>query len=144
MDLDQETRQFKRLLRVGVLFLVSIFFVWREFKYAVWGEVVDAHVVEVRQLNSGARVVRYDFKDRAGNVVRDSDTVSGDYAIHPGDHGARVQYLPGGEDEPSRIEGHRNVRSLVIFFAALLLLAVFLWPIVREAREHAASKRAGR
>ena len=147
MDLEEETWKFKLALGVGLLFLVSSFFAWRELKYLVWGTTVDATLNGVTETQTVGRrgrsrsviEVSYTFADRDGTPRREADLVPTDWP-RPAGPTVPVQFIPGSPDV-SRLHGHRNVVSLVIFFTCLAILAGFVGKLVLEAREYGEEKR---
>lgn len=137
MDLDQETKNFKRMLFVILTFLVSAFFAYRELKYTLWGQTIDAQIVRTYQTTPTGRrgrpmlVVEYSFQD-AGQTRREGDRVSLDTPL-ASDTSVPIQYLPG--TDLSRLAGNRNLVSVWIFLGTLALLAFFLIRLIREGQQ---------
>ncbi|MGE5610785.1 MAG: hypothetical protein ACM359_16160 [Bacillota bacterium] len=138
MDIDEETKRFKQMLVTALIFLVSTYFAYRELKYCIWGQTIDARVVRTYQITEYRRysskpllVVEYSFKD-SGTTRTEDDRVPIDWEL-PGNGTAKVQYLPG-HPYASRLSGHRNLVFVWIFFASLLVAAFFIISLLRQAR----------
>lgn len=140
MDTENDLARLKWLLIVGVLFLISGFFSWREFKYIVFGTTVDASLVQTYQTEERGRrgrvkqmlVVEYRFTDKDGSARKEKDTIS---ASSPAPTGplVSIQYLsksPGS----SRLTGHTQRIWMFVFFGCLAYLAYKILMLVREAK----------
>lgn len=138
MDIDEETKRFKRMLITALVFLISTYFAYRELKYCVWGKTIDAHVIRKYESNQYSRrsrrpmlVVQYSFND-AGTTRTEGDQVPFDWKL-PDNGTAIVQYLPG-QPYASRLDGHRNLFSVWVFFGSLLVAALYIFSLLRQAR----------
>lgn len=141
MDADEETARAKWMLIVGLVFLVSAFFAWREMKYAVFGKEVNAQLVRVYETEErgrrGRRVdklaVEYQFKDAGdGTIRKETDTLSIN-SPRPTGKTVPVQYMSGTPDR-SRIKGHSNQIAVIIFLACTAFFGFKIFQLVRESK----------
>ncbi|MEA2735560.1 MAG: hypothetical protein QOE14_2011 [Humisphaera sp.] len=140
MDADDEARRVKWMLAIGLLFLVSAFFSWREFKYALAGTKTNAEIVRVYETREIARrgrtreklAIEYQFTDANGVKRKESDTISID-SPPPRGKTVAVQYL--GSPGSSRLVGNGNSIWVIIFFGALAFFGFKFFQLVRESRK---------
>jgi hypothetical protein len=147
MDQENELAKMKFLLVAVVFFLISCFYTYREFKYALLGTVVEAKVTEVydekirgrfgRDLGSRA-LMDYEFVDKATNRRKDTVALSDDLARTVLEKQGKLQiiYL-GGKDGSSRPVGQVSWLWLLIFFASLIGVVFFAWKMHKESSEDA-------
>ena len=150
VDVQNERAGCLAVLAVSVLFILSTFYSWHEFRYALWGETIEARVTRafetVELTGRGRRIeklaVLYSFVDPSNNEVRsERDNVNRDWPA-PGET-ALVQYIPG-EPGRSRLSGHRHMLSVVFFFACVVALAAFVYRMHREVSRSPARRVPGR
>lgn len=124
-----EMYRFRLMIFGTVLFLVSCFFSVRELRYMLWGELVDAKIVEVRAVTETGRYgqthqrlkVSYQFQDEA-TQRRESDTVSDSWELERGPT-VSVQFIPGSP-KTSRLEGHSQRVWLLVFGGSMVGLGI--------------------
>jgi hypothetical protein len=141
MDQDQELKRAKWLLGAAGVFLISAFMSFDEFRYRIWGRTVEGHVsqakeVEVSQGRGGRRrmlSVEYTFPDEGRAPLTERDLVPVEWKLPP-DGTVPIQYIPGSSDS-SRISGHTNAFWMVVFFASLGIMTLFIVKLAREANE---------
>ena len=150
VDVQGERAGCLAVLAVSVLFLAATFYAWHEFRYALWGETVEARVTRVfetvEHTGRGRRIeklaVLYSFVDSSNDELRDErDNV--DVGWPPPGETTLVQYIPG-EPGRSRLSGHRRILSVVFFFGCLVALAVFVYRMHREVNRPPARRSPGR
>ena len=124
MDADDEVRRFKWMLAIGVLFLVSAFFAWREFKYTLAGKKTNAEIVRVYETRDIGRrgrtreklAIEYQFTDASGAKRKETDTISIN-SPRPRGKTVAVQYLgsPGSSSITSAAvaRARRNRTSMI-------------------------------
>ena len=140
MDTDDEMKRLKWLLIVGLVFLVSAFFSWREMKYMMLGKEADARLVRTYETTERGRrgrtteklVVEYEFKGSDGASRKESDKVDID-APPPAGKTVAIQYLDGSPGS-SRLAGNTQKFWLIVFFGALAFFAYKIFRLVRESR----------
>jgi hypothetical protein len=150
MDHDQELKRAKWILAAGAIFLISAFMSFDEFRYKIWGRTTEARVIQVRPYEEPGRrgkstprlSVEYSFQDEAKNTFSERDNVSLDTQL-PSDGHVPIQYIPGTADS-SRIAGHSNSFWVLVFFASLAIMAVFLIMLAREANEPKGKRKSQR
>jgi hypothetical protein len=139
MDPDEEKRKFKRMLIIGIVFLMSAYFSWRELRYLAFGSTTDAKVIRVSEFiehQSRGRdekklAIEYEFPDKDGAVRREKDHVSPEDAPPPAPT-VQVQYISGSK--LSRLPVNSQRWWLVVFFGSLGLAGFYVWRVVREGR----------
>jgi hypothetical protein len=140
MDTEHETWRVKVWLGVGLLFLVSAYFSWRELKYLVLGGEADAKVVRVYETTERGRrgrtyeklAVQYQFSDGGGASRTETDTIAAS-APRPSGPTVRVQYLNGSPGK-SRLAGNTQRFWLLPFFGTLGFMGFKFWQLAREAK----------
>jgi len=147
MDLDQETRKFKIILFVAVVFVASSIYSCNELKYARNAKTTEATIDGIDEptptprRDNGLRRLRYHYHNDQGELRNASDTIDDEF-VRPPSGKVMIEYLA----DSSRLAGHRNTGALIIFFvslAAMLVGGVMFWQYVRkETRALAESRRA--
>jgi hypothetical protein len=140
MDLDGETKRFKLLLFVGILFLVSAFFSWRELKYIAFGKRTDAKLVRVYETTEYARrgrtrqkqAVEYQFTDGGGQARTERDTIAAS-ATPPRGPTVPIQYLDGSPGS-SRLPGNSQRIWLIPFCGTLGFMGFKFYRLVQESK----------
>ena len=138
LDLEEETAKFKRMLYVGVLFLFSLIYSWKELKYLAFGTTVDATIDKVEEMTSRSRrsgehkylVVRYHFTDKDGLKREGRDQVDAMEDV-PRKGTVPVRYLSGDEGD-TRLASQSNFVAPVIFLVMLGIMVYFVVSIWRE------------
>lgn len=139
MDTGNEMQRLKWLLIVGVVFLISGFFSWREMQYAMFGKRADASLVRVYETQERGRrgrvreklAIEYQFAD-AGSSRKETDTVSIDTARPTGET-VPVQYLAGSPGK-SRLVGHTQQFWVLIFLGSLGFMGYKVFRLVQESK----------
>lgn len=131
-------RSAKALLYAGVLFLMSAYFSFVEFKFLLWGQTATADVTSVREVQGSRkkrpyRVVEYRFTEADGAARSERDDVPTDYPAAEGST-ITVQYLPGVADS-SRLEGTAKMMWVYIFCGALAWVIWSVFSLYREAQQ---------
>src|SRR3954464_9543266 len=110
MDLDAETRKFKVMLFVAVVFIASCFYSCSELKYARSGKRVEATIDDVTETvdrhGETRRQLHYYYRNDAGELRQGFDSVGDDF-VRPESGKLTIVFLPGS----SRLAGHRNRRG---------------------------------
>lgn len=130
--------QFRFAIALFVLFLISGYYSWQEFRYILSGRVVDATVdqVEVRservyRRRFGSTTRNYHYATvhfPAGDNVVESRTfrLSGYHHLQP-QQTLGIQYLPGQSDM-TRLKGSTNWLSVLFFLGSLTAFAgMIVW-----------------
>jgi hypothetical protein len=123
-----------------LLMLISGFFAWHELKYAIFsktalGTVKDISEVRGFHVAAGGKPmlrVTYRFFDTSVSELRTEDDEIPISWPRPEEHVA-VAYLPGQRNE-SRIANHRNDVVVVLFTLSLIIPAIWIAFLYREAR----------
>ncbi len=124
----EELKQYKWLLIVFLLFVVSAFSSCKELKYKTSGETVDARISDIYKTTSSRRrfmkstklKVNYVFYDEEGYPHSESDTVATDWPFKG--KNVKVEYLVG-EKGSSRLVGNSETMMVWIFFTTFGILA---------------------
>jgi len=149
---DPEVYRAKMLGVAGLFFLVSLVVTWREMKYVVWGQTVEARVMEgpvtiktTRGLRERTQTtVKYAFFDPELKKDRiEEDRVSREWRANEtaleGQAGtlrtATVQFIPGNEDL-SRVDGRVQWWALVVFFGSLMAMGTALAVFFKGYYDH--------
>jgi hypothetical protein len=150
VDFDAERAGCLAIVAASVLFLVSAYYSWHELRYLFQGETVVARVARTyetidvgrRGRRIKRRAVEYAFADSAsGEERKERDLVALNWQVSG--ETILVQYIPGGKGQ-SRLSGHRNTFSVVIFISSLILIAVFVYRMHREVNSPPVRRRPGR
>ncbi|GAB5497139.1 MAG: hypothetical protein Phyf2KO_22190 [Phycisphaerales bacterium] len=129
-----EEAQLKSLMVTVVVLLVSFGFSCSELKYVMRGEVAQAQMMSMKEVQSSGRrgrkrpmlEVQYSFKDsKDGSNRTEVDRVPVDFEPRVGEtEGGRpyieVENRPG-ELARSRLAGHDNMTMVYVFFGTLIL-----------------------
>ena len=140
MDMEHETARLKIMGIVALVFVITLYFSWKEFKYALFGKVAPATVSRQTPYEERKRYgrkvpmikVEYSFTDSAGNFRSDVDSVTPDFplpAANATGQGLKIQYLATA----SRLSGHSSIVAPIIFFVTLGLIVWQGWKIWRQA-----------
>lgn len=149
---DPEIFRAKVLAVAVLILLVSMVATWYEMKYVVWGQTVEARVVEgpverktTRRFRERSEtLVKYSFFDPELKKNRtEEDRVPAEWraneTVLPGQTNpartATVQFLPGDEFS-SRIDGRVNWLAMTIFFGSLLVAAGALTVFFKGYSDH--------
>ncbi len=134
--MEGETRRFKLIVLVGLMFLVSAWASCQEMKYAIWGRTAEAQVYSAEKVSvsSGRRVkntvaVRYRWSDADDGEREDVQNLDLSWQ-RPADDVIRIEYLPGVK--ASRMAGERNWVAITIF---LVVSGVMVFVVVKTWRE---------
>lgn len=114
---------------------VSAVLSWRELVYLARSDIIDADVLRVYEVRGRGRgtVVDFQFVDPGTNQRRrHSHKVRLGYQPPPGP--LRVEFVSGASSF-ARIAGHTQRWSLWVFGGSLVVAAVFLVRVYREANE---------
>jgi len=142
MDIEDETREAKRLILFGIWFIISTFICYGELIYLIRGQVASGTVTNTYPTKKVLRV-EYTFQDVNGTARKDTDSVDKDSDLAPGSN-IDVQFTPGA-DGKSRISGHVNWFGIVFFALSVICLGAELFSLYREANSPIPKgRRAGR
>jgi hypothetical protein len=143
VDVDGEVWKLKALLVAVVVFLISSYYSWYEFRYAVWGQTAQAEVQRVYVTTEFRRrrawgsnrdkeklVVEYTFSDATGTQRSERDSVSLNWK--PPEEELLVQYLPGVTGI-SRLSGNSNQFAVWLFLGSLIAMIGGLVWIAQQA-----------
>ena len=141
MEFSERLRM-RVFLAVTMAFLVSTYYCWKEFKYAIFGKQAQAQVISEnaygKQTDEGPKVsyirVEYSFTDDKGNTQNAFDEVPPRVSLPPiGVPGqtVKVQYM----GTTSRVAGHNNIVAPIIFFVTLAFVGWQGWKIWKEANQ---------
>lgn len=147
MDPEQELAKFKSIMIVGIIFLFSAYFSWKEFKYLIWGktaQVTIVRIVETEEIGRRGRSIpklgiEYTFTDADGNPWRERDDVPLSWS-GPKEGDVQVEYLPRVKDS-SRLSGHANRISVYIFFGSLAFAAYFFYQLTSDPDDRKNKKK---
>jgi hypothetical protein len=124
-----------------VMFFFGIYTAYREFRYAISGETTQATVVDMFETRGRrgrtTRHVRYQYTDAEATQKRTGSDAVADGAFFDRGQAISIQYLPGEEDS-SRLSGHRNYVGLVIFavsIGAMTFAGFKLYQSEKESRQ---------
>jgi hypothetical protein len=138
---SDDLRQVKLILFVGVVFLVSAYYSWREFKYLTFGksaeaQVTSAEIVE-RRGRRGRRyeklAVHFSFTDDAGASQSGRQELDPDAEVRTGDVVA-IQYIAGDSYSP-RHQGTGSKIPVIAFVGSLLFAGGWIWKVAREVNQ---------
>ncbi len=136
--MEDDTRRFKIMLFVGMLFLVSAYCSCQEMKYAIWGKTAEATITSTRPMvvSEGRRtrrvlMVQYQFTEANGTERRDSTTRALDWQP-PADGKLIIDYLAGVEGR-SRPHGKWNYIAVAFFLIMLSAMVFFVVKTFRSA-----------
>lgn len=147
-EIDGEGAGCYLLLWAVVLFLVSTYFTWQEFRYAVFSKSAVAEVVGVEEVEVYRRrrrvpelVVTYQFTDESTKQPR---TGTEHFSIDA-DIGSKedVQYFPGKNGD-SRLRRTARSWPIIVFFATIAFAGYSLWKMYLEANETTHRKKRRR
>lgn len=150
IDMDDEVARFKWLL-IGVFaFLISGYYSYSEWKFAIWGRTAEATVTRTYETTESGRrfrkrhytVVEYQFPEADGTTRSERDKVSAGVVV-PGSGRIFVQYLPGVADS-SRLAGQTSWISVCVFVGSLIWLGVAGYKLHLEANTPGYSSRRRR
>jgi len=139
MDADDEIAKLKWLLVLGVLFLLSGCFSWREMKYSMFGKSADAALVRVYETTEYARrgrtveklAIDYQFEDK-GAIRKETDSVAID-SPRPRGRTVPIEYLSGSPGS-SRLKGHSNKVWMFVFLGCLAVMGYKVFRLVQESK----------
>jgi hypothetical protein len=108
---SDDLRQIKLLLFVGIVFLFSAYYSWREFKYLTFGKTADAQVTSAEIVEHRGRrgsryeklAVQFTFTDAAGASQSGRQELDPDAEVRAGDV-VGIQYIAGDSYSP-RLQG---------------------------------------
>lgn len=133
--MEDDTRRFKIMLFVGMLFLVSTYCSCQEMKYAIWGKTAEATISRTQRMQmrrtGTVLVVYYEFTEQGGAQRTDSMTRSLDWQP-PADGKLVIDYLAGAEGK-SRPHGEWNYIAVAFFLVMLGALTIFVVKTFRSA-----------
>ena len=136
---EDDLRAVKFLAVFALLFVISLFMTWKQFKYWAFAEQATATVTQVFETTERGRrgreiqkkAVVFAFKDADGKRVEDREDVPFSRTIAAGDE-LEVRYFPG-DKKSSRIVGEANLLWPTVFFGSLLAGVVVVVKLAREA-----------
>lgn len=148
VDIDEETKRAKWLVRFGAGLLVATIFAWGELKYAAFGTTVQGTQGKIETVESvgrrgrdqSYRVVNYTFTDSAGQARAGYERIADDFAGAPGQPIA-ITYRGTDRDGPSRLAGVRwgPIAFWLVFF---IPTAIYVGSMVVESMQYAKEKKA--
>ena len=141
MDSDEELKKFKKIFCVGIVFLISAFYSFQEFRYLIFGKTAQATITEIKEstemtgrrysrLNKPVQVVKFRFTDQLGNSHQGFDRRPMDWIAPSGS--IKIQYLPGDEFG-FRIAGSSFQPSVIAFFMSLAMGIYGVYTIAKQA-----------
>jgi hypothetical protein len=137
LDIEDEARKFKILLRVGIVMRISGIYRFSDLRYLVWGKTCDARIVNCYEDKTDSRnsvphtAVVYRYLD-GSEERQDSGRMPLGWTPPPGNK-IQIQYIPG-RDYASRFAGQSNTVSVWIFFACCAVVGYFIVRIILEER----------
>ncbi|MEX2216423.1 MAG: hypothetical protein WD768_20090 [Phycisphaeraceae bacterium] len=143
MDADEETRNFKIMAGIVLVFFMSMYASCQELKYMAWGKTVQADVVafEVVSVSTGrygAKEMRQRLQctyDDGGKTVKFTDTLPMDWDLSEAEETkkVRVQFF-AGDARSARLAGRPNLVAVIAFFAMLLVVIGYTIKFIRDAK----------
>lgn len=136
VETDEE-RQLAVAMRVGVMFLVVLYFSVDELRYSIWGATGQATVAA----DGGLTGITTDDSPMAYQLMdKDQNRYKG---IVPKRHydlidngKLMIDYIPG-KTHKSRIAGDRNWFALGMLLLAFIVAAAMIYPLFKEASDYA-------
>jgi len=141
--METDTWKFRLFCGLFGVFIISLFFAFRELRFVIWGMTTQARLIDVyegkdinvRGDSEPALVVHYTFQDPVeGLGMRDENDLLPIDWRRPGGETVQVQYIPGVKNA-SRLVGHRRMGSVVFCLASLAIVSGFILKLAREAKE---------
>lgn len=137
MDQHEELAKLKWLFISAVTFLISGYYTYQEFRYAMWGHTAEAVVHRIFETSErgfrGRRrqllAVEYSFTDQNGAQLSERDDVPVNWSVQ---QSVTVQYLPGVKDS-SRLLGNSHKFAVWIFVGCIVWLGFTSYGVYREA-----------
>ena len=138
---SDDLRQIKLLLFVGIVFLFSAWYSWREFKYLTFGNTADAQVTSAEIVEHRGRrgsryeklAVQFTFTDAAGASQSGRQELDPDAEVNVGDV-VGIQYIAGDSYSP-RLQGTGSKVAVIAFVGSLLFAGGWIWKVAREANQ---------
>lgn len=146
---DSELKAFKRILYVGILFLISGYYSLSELRYGIWGKSLEAEIVRTfdpidlrsKDKQSGIIGIEYTFVDETGTTHTGKDNVSRNLDISSGR--VEIDYLPAVENS-DRISANARIFPIILFMAGIAGMIFFVYQMHKELNEPFKVQRARR
>jgi hypothetical protein len=133
--MEDETRRFKIMVFVGLLFVLSAYSSCQEIKYSIWGKTAEATISSTQRMRMRRTrtvlVVRYEFTEESGAQRTDSMAQPLDWQP-PADGKLSIDYLAGAKGE-SRLHGEWNFIAVSFFLVMLGTMVFFVVKTFRSA-----------
>ncbi len=135
---DFDFRKFRAVLIAGVLFLISTWKMWVEFKYLIWGARAEATVTSMEEKEHRTRRgvslnthVHFQYPDQSTNAPASGTYVESSPGTWAVGQQLQVQYLPGVADSARK---GVDIVMVILFAVSTGAISWILISMARDAR----------